>query len=70
MQMAEVFGQARPVSVCREISKIPEESVRGTLSEVRDHFQKNEPRGEFVIVVGGYEEETAQERMEKKNKRE
>ena len=68
--MAEVFGQERPVSVCREISKIHEESVRGTLSEVLDHFQKNEPRGEFVIVVGGYEEETVQERMEKKNKRE
>ena len=70
MQMAEVFGQERPVSVCREISKIHEESVRGTLSEVLDHFQKNEPRGEFVIVVGGYEEDTVQERMEKKNKRE
>ena len=70
MQMAEVFGQERPVSVCREISKIHEESVRGTLSEVLEHFQENEPRGEFVIVVGGYEEETAQERMEKKDKRE
>ena len=68
--MAEVFGQERPVSVCREISKIHEESVRGTLSEVLDHFQKNEPRGEFVIVVGGYEEDTIQERMEKKSKRE
>ena len=70
MQMAEVFGQERPVSVCREISKIHEESVRGTLSEVLDHFQNNEPRGEFVIVVGGYEEDTVQERMEKKSKRE
>ena len=44
--------------------------MRGTLSEVLDHFQKNEPRGEFVIVVGGYEEDTVQERMEKKDKRE
>ena len=53
-QFKEVFGPERPVSVCREISKIHEESVRGTIEEVLDHFKKNEPRGEFVIVVGGY----------------
>lgn len=56
VQMIEVFGAERPVSVCREISKIHEESVRGTLAEALEHFQTNEPRGEFVIVVGGYEE--------------
>lgn len=55
-QMIEVFGAERPVSVCREISKIHEESVRGTLAEALERFQTNEPRGEFVIVVGGYEE--------------
>lgn len=55
-QMIEVFGAERPVSVCREISKIHEESVRGTLAEALEHFQANEPRGEFVIVVGGYDE--------------
>ena len=55
-QMIEVFGAERPVSVGREISKIHEESVRGTLAEALEHFQTNEPRGEFVIVVGGYEE--------------
>ena len=55
-QMIEVFGAERPVSVCREISKIHEESVRGTLAEALEHFQTNEPRGEFVIVGGGYEE--------------
>ena len=55
-QMIEVCGAERPVSVCREISKIHEESVRGTLAEALEHFQTNEPRGEFVIVVGGYEE--------------
>lgn len=55
-QMIEVFGAERPVSVCREISKIHEESVRGTLAEALEHFQTNESRGEFVIVVGGYEE--------------
>ena len=52
-QFAEVFGPERPVSVCREISKVHEESVRGTLQEVLQHFQEHEPRGEFVIVVGG-----------------
>ena len=55
-QMIEVFGAERPVSVCREISKIHEESGRGTLAEALEHFQTNEPRGEFVIVVGGYDE--------------
>lgn len=55
-QMIEVFGAERPVSVCREISKIHEESVRGSLAEALEHFQTNEPRGEFVIVVGGYDE--------------
>ena len=55
-QMIEVFGAERPVSVCREISKIHEESMRGTLAEALEHFQTNEPRGEFVIVVGGYDE--------------
>ena len=52
-QFVEVFGAERPVSVCREISKVHEESVRGTLSEVLAHFQENEPRGEFVVIVGG-----------------
>lgn len=54
-QFAEIFGPDRPVSVCREISKIHEESVRGTLAEAIAHFTEQEPRGEFVIVVGGAE---------------
>lgn len=52
-EMAEVFGAERRCSVCREISKIHEESTRGTLAEVGAHFGENEPRGEFVIVVAG-----------------
>lgn len=52
-QFAEVFGTERPVSVCREISKIHEESVRGTLQEVIAHFTETEPRGEIVIILGG-----------------
>lgn len=54
-QFAEVFGDDRKVSCCREISKVHEESVRGTLTDVIAHFKETEPRGEFVIVVGGCE---------------
>ena len=52
-QFCEVFGVDRQVSVCREISKVHEESVRGTLAEVITHFMEHEPRGEFVLVVAG-----------------
>ena len=52
-QFAEVFGADRQVSCCREISKVHEESVRGTLQEVIAHFQEHEPKGEFVIVLAG-----------------
>lgn len=54
-QMADVFGAERPCSACREISKLHEESVRGTLDEVAAHFEQHEPRGEFVLVVQGCE---------------
>ncbi len=52
-QFIELFGGERTSAVCREISKIHEECVRGTLSELLEHFTLNEPRGEFVIVVEG-----------------
>ena len=52
-QLAEVFGQERQVCVCREISKVHEECVRGTLAEAIAHFTDNAPRGEFVVVVAG-----------------
>lgn len=55
-QFAEVMGPDRQVSVCREISKVHEESVRGTLQEVIAHFTEQEPRGEFVIVLAGRNE--------------
>lgn len=60
-QLSEVCGNNRQVSVSREISKRFEETVRGTLEEVIRHFSENEPKGEFVIVLGGME-------REKKNK--
>jgi 16S rRNA (cytidine1402-2'-O)-methyltransferase len=52
-QFSEVFGEDRQVSVCREISKVHEESVRGTLAEVIAHFTEKEPKGEIVVVVAG-----------------
>ena len=55
VQMAECFGEDRQASVCREISKLHEESVRGTLKEVIAHFQEHDPKGEFVIVLAGCE---------------
>ncbi len=54
-QLAEVMGQERQVSVCREISKVHEESVRGSLAEAIAHFTEHEPRGEFVVIVAGKE---------------
>jgi len=50
---AEYFGEDRPVSVSRELTKLYEETVRGTLAEVLEHFNNKAPKGEFVIVVGG-----------------
>lgn len=52
-QFAETFGEERQVVVCREISKIHEEAVRGTLSEVVGHFREHEPKGEIVILLAG-----------------
>lgn len=54
-QFSEFFGSERSLSVCREISKIHEESVRGTLAEVIAHFTETEPKGEIVIILGGKE---------------
>lgn len=58
LQFAEVFGEERQVSVAREISKLHEEHVNGTLAEVIAHFTQTEPRGEIVIILGGCPEVT------------
>lgn len=52
-QFAEYFGAERQVAVSRELSKIHEETVRGTLTEVIEHFTQKEPRGEIVIILKG-----------------
>ena len=56
-QFAETYGADRRVSVCREISKVHEESVRGTLTEVLAHFKEHKPKGEIVIVLEGARDE-------------
>lgn len=52
-QLSEVCGPDRGVSVSREISKMFEQTVRGSLQEVIEHFTANEPKGEFVMVLAG-----------------
>ncbi|MDR3267890.1 MAG: 16S rRNA (cytidine(1402)-2'-O)-methyltransferase [Tannerella sp.] len=53
-QFAETFGEDRPASVSRELSKRYEETRRGTIKDLMLHFSVNEPRGELVIVVAGF----------------
>ena len=66
-QFAETFGEERQVSVAREISKIHEESVRGTLAEVLQHFTEKEPKGEIVIVLAGNDSKPQNEKKNKYN---
>jgi len=51
--LAEALGDDRPASVSRELTKIHEEHVRGTLAELRDRFAAAAPRGECTVVVAG-----------------
>ena len=67
-QLAEAFGPDRRCSACREISKLHEESVRGTLAEVQAHFEQTEPRGEFVLVVEGCEPPKKEKKQSKYKK--
>ena len=51
--MAEVFGDDRPISFCRELTKLHEEVIRTTIGQSIVHFTENPPKGEFVLVVAG-----------------
>lgn len=64
-ELAEMCGGDRPASVSREISKKFEETVRGTLDELKNHFNDNPPRGEIVVIVGP---KPTPEKKEHKNK--
>lgn len=69
IQFAEFFGSDRQVAVCREISKIHEETCHGTMQEMIEWFTIKVPRGEFVIVVAGKSEKISRREMRnEKNK--
>ena len=52
-QFVEYFGENRPISVSRELTKIFEETVRGSVKELLQYYSNKPPKGEIVIVVGG-----------------
>jgi 16S rRNA (cytidine1402-2'-O)-methyltransferase len=52
-EFVQYFGDERPVSVSRELSKLHEETIRGTATEVLKHYEAKPPKGEIVAVVGG-----------------
>ena len=56
-QFAETFGAERQGAVCREISKLHAETRRGTLAELAQYYEQNEPKGEIVILVEGAPEQ-------------
>lgn len=51
--MAEVLGTERETALCRELTKLHEEVIRGTLGEISHYYDNTEPRGEYVIVIAG-----------------
>ena len=59
--MAKTFGEERPVSLCRELSKLHEEIIRTTVGEAVTYYEQRQPKGEFVLVVRGAEPEEEKE---------
>lgn len=56
LQLITYFGADRPCAVSRELSKKFEETIRGTLQEVHDHFSSKSVRGEIVLLIGGIQD--------------
>ncbi len=54
--LAQVFGETRRISLCRELTKLHEEVLRMTLGEAVQYYRTTEPRGEYVLVVEGAQE--------------
>lgn len=52
-EFVEIFGGKRPACIARELTKMHEEVLRGTLKELLEHFKTHKPRGEFTLVIGG-----------------
>ena len=59
--LAPVFGGDRPVSLCRELTKLHEEVLRTTLGQAAEHYRSTPPKGEFVLVVRGAQPQAEQE---------
>lgn len=59
--LADIFGPDRPVSLCRELTKLHEEVRRTTLGQAAEHYAANPPKGEFVLVIRGAEPRQEQE---------
>lgn len=59
--LADTFGGDRPVSLCRELTKLHEEVVRTTLGEAAEFYRNTPPKGEFVLVVRGVQPQTGEE---------
>mgnify|MGYP002538970717 FL=1 len=57
--MAEAFGGDRKIALCRELTKLHEDTVRTTLAAAADYYAANEPRGEYVLVIAGREKSAA-----------
>ncbi|MGB0451978.1 MAG: 16S rRNA (cytidine(1402)-2'-O)-methyltransferase [Flavobacteriaceae bacterium] len=53
-----VFGSDRPMSVSRELSKLHQETLRGSAAQLLEHFQNQAPRGEFVLVLSGMDKKS------------
>ncbi|MDB2587740.1 hypothetical protein N9Y02_07135, partial [Flavobacteriaceae bacterium] len=60
-----VFGPERLISVSREISKLHEETIRGTCQSALEHFTLQAPRGEFVIILAGSSKPSTKEKGSK-----
>ena len=58
-QLCEALGEERPAAAARELTKHYEEFNRRSLGELLDYYQANEPRGEFVLIISGYDAEKA-----------
>lgn len=59
--LAQVFGGDRPVSLCRELTKLHEEVLRTTLGQAAEYYRNTPPKGEFVLVVRGAQPQAEQE---------
>lgn len=63
-QLIDALGPDRPAVAARELTKRFEEFQRSTLGELQAYYEENDPRGEYVLLVGGYDPETASEEIE------